>query len=56
MHQLNFPLHHHPTAWDFSFHPNQNFSRRECGGVIKAERSVVVAEMQAARKYDLGGR
>lgn len=56
MHQLNFPLCHQPRACDFSSHPNQNFSRRGCGGVIKGERSVALAEMQAEGKENLRGR
>lgn len=56
MHQLNFPLHYQPRACDFSSHPNHNFSRGGCGGVIKGERSVVLAEMQAEGKENLRGR
>lgn len=50
VHHLNFPLCYQPTACDFSFHLNQNFSRRDCGRVIKRERTVVLAETQAERK------
>lgn len=56
VHQLNFPLCYQTRACDFYFHPNQNFSRRKCGGVIKRERSVVLAEMQAEGKENLRGR
>lgn len=56
VHQLNFPLRYQPRACDFYFHPNQNFSSRECEGVITRERSEVLAEMEAEGKENLRGR
>lgn len=50
VHHLNFPLCYQPTACDFSFHLNQNFSRRDCGRVVKTERAVVLAETPAEGK------
>lgn len=50
VHHLNFSSCYQPIACDFSFYLNQNFSRRDCGRVVKRERTVLPAETQAEGK------